>query len=514
LNAYPDLEGFVAASADATVVPVCMERIGDLLTPVSAALRLAGHVRRPFLLESAEGGEHIGRYSYLGGDPFLELVGDADGLVLRPAGEPEQRLEGDPVTNLAEIQARYRGAEVAGAPPFSGGGVGYIGYDAVRWVERIPYPRQGDDLPWLYMGFYDTLLAFDHLKHRIKLVANAHVKDPEDDGGLRRAYDDAVERLTRLARLLDAPAPECAPLDVVSPTDAPALPTTEEPSRERFCEGVERSRDYIRAGDVFQVVLSRRLECRTDASPLTVYRALRAINPSPYMFCLDTGAAAIVGSSPEMLVRVEDGVVENRPIAGTRRRDADPEIDRSLEEELLADEKERAEHLMLVDLGRNDIGRVAEYGAVEVPEFMRIERYSHVMHIVSSVRGALRADVSPTEALFASFPAGTVSGAPKIRAMEIINELEEQARGVYAGAVLYSDFAGNLNSCIAIRTIVMREGIARVQAGAGLVIDSRAERELVETDEKAAAPLQALAWAEAATAEQQRRSRAGPEAAS
>ena len=514
LTAYPAFEGFVAASADATVVPVYMERIGDLLTPVSAALRLAGHVRRPFLLESAEGGEHIGRYSYLGGDPFLELLGDADGLVLRPADGPEQRLEGDPVANLAAVQARYRGAEVAGAPPFSGGGVGYIGYDAVRWAERVPYPRRGDELPWLYMGFYDTLLAFDHLKHRIKLVANAHVQDPKNADGLRRAYDDAVERLTRLAALLDAEAPDCAPLDTVAPAEAPPLPTTEEPSRERFCEGVERARDYIRAGDVFQVVLSRRLECHTDASPLTVYRALRAINPSPYMFCLDTGAAAIVGSSPEMLVRVEDGVVENRPIAGTRRRDADPEIDRRLEEELLSDEKECAEHLMLVDLGRNDIGRVAEYGAVEVPEFMRVERYSHVMHIVSSVRGVLRADVSPTEALFAGFPAGTVSGAPKIRAMEIINELEEHARGVYAGAVLYSDFAGNLNSCIAIRTIVMQDGVARVQAGAGLVIDSRAERELVETDEKAAAPLQALAWADAATVAQRSRSRADSEVVS
>ncbi len=515
LTAYPDLDGFVAASAGATVVPVCVERIGDLLTPVSAALRLAGHVRRPFLLESAEGGEHIGRYSYLGGDPFLELVGDAEGLVLRPADGPEQRLDGDPVANLAAIQARYRGAEIAGAPPFSGGGVGYLGYDAVRWVERVPHARRGDELPWLYMGFYDTLLAFDHLKHRIKLVANAHVVDPNDASALRLAYEDAVERLARLAALLDTDVPDSAPLDAVGPAMAPPLRTTEEPSRERFCAGVERAREYIRAGDVFQVVLSRRLECRTDASPLTVYRALRAINPSPYMFCLDTGAAAIVGSSPEMLVRVEDGVVENRPIAGTRRRDADPEIDLRLEKELLSDEKELAEHLMLVDLGRNDIGRVAEYGAVEVPEFMRVERYSHVMHIVSSVRGALRAGVSPTEALFASFPAGTVSGAPKIRAMEIINELEDHARGVYAGAILYSDFAGNLNSCIAIRTIVMHDGIARVQAGAGLVIDSRAERELTETDEKAAAPLQALAWADAATlAQAEPRARAGSEVAS
>jgi len=493
----PDFESFRELATDAALVPVCAEQLGDLLTPVAAALRLFGHVRRPFLLESAEGGENIGRYSYLGGDPFLELIGDADGITLHtPAGEPT-RLAGDPVAALAEVEARYRAAPVHGAPPFAGGAVGYIGYDAVRWVEDIP-AAEHDELPWCWLGYYDTLLAFDHLKHRIKLVANAHVRDCADEESLRSVYDDACRRIDRLAKLLEQPGITPIPLDAVTAADSPPLATRSNLSRSEFGAAVAAAQEHIRAGDAFQIVLSRRLECHVEADALTSYRALRAINPSPYMYCLDTGTAWVVGSSPEMLVRVADGEVETRPIAGTRRRDSDPALDDALERELLADEKECAEHLMLVDLGRNDVGKVARYGEVEVPVFMTVERYSHVMHIVSSVRGALRDGVHALEAMFASFPAGTVSGAPKIRAMEIINDLEPDARGVYAGAVLYSDFAGNLNSCIAIRTIVMRGGTAEVRAGAGIVIDSNADREFEETDEKAAAPLQALAWAEAA----------------
>jgi anthranilate synthase component 1 len=268
--------------------------------------------------------------------------------------------------------------------------------------------------------------------------------------------------------------------------------------RQAFCSAVAVAKDYIGAGDAFQIVLSRRLICPTVAAPISVYRALRAINPSPYMFVLDTDGGQIVGSSPEMLVRVQEGVVETRPIAGTRRRGGDHDEDQLLEAQLLADEKERAEHLMLVDLGRNDVGRVARFGSVEVPEFMHVERYSHVMHLVSSVRGRLREEVSPIEAFFASFPAGTVSGAPKIRAMQIIEEMEPTLRGVYAGAILYCDFAGNIDSCIAIRTIVMRNGKASVQAGAGIVADSDPDREFEETEQKAAASLQALAWADSA----------------
>jgi len=493
----PDFETFCELAAGAPLVPVCAEQLGDLLTPVAAALRLFGHVERPFLLESAEGGENIGRYSYLGGDPFLELVGDADGITLNAPGADSQRLVGEPIAALAEIEARYRAAAVPGAPPFAGGAVGYVGYDAVRWVEDIP-PAEDDELPWCWLGYYDTLLAFDHLKHRITLVANAHVASCADEASLRLVYGEACRRIERLVGLLEQPGTAPVPLDAVASVQSEELPIRSSLSRSEFNAAVETAQEHIRAGNAFQVVLSRSLECHVEADALTTYRALRAINPSPYMYCLDTGNAWVVGSSPEMLVRVAEGEVETRPIAGTRRRDPDPAIDDALERELLADEKERAEHLMLVDLGRNDVGRVARYGAVEVPVFMTVERYSHVMHIVSSVRGALREGVHALEALFASFPAGTVSGAPKIRAMEIINELEPNARGVYAGAVLYSDFAGNLNSCIAIRTIVMRDGVAQVRAGAGIVMESVPDREFDETRDKAAAPLQALAWAEAA----------------
>ncbi|MFQ5742844.1 MAG: anthranilate synthase component I family protein, partial [Acidobacteriota bacterium] len=447
--------------------------------------------------------------------------GDATGLMARQADGEERSLEGDPVAALAALQRRFRAAPLPGAPPFAGGAVGYVGYDAVRWVERIPDSHPSGDVPWLYLAYYDSILAFDHLRHRAILVANARIADADDRAELRRAHEAAVERLEELAAVLEGDAPQAAPLDLASATPStracprpqqeadaecglaaganrPGLRVEESLAREPFCEAVGLAKELIRAGDAFQIVLSRRLTCHTVASPLSVYRALRAINPSPYMFLLDTGGGHVVGSSPEMLVRVQDGEIETRPIAGTRPRGRDAREDAELEKQLRADEKERAEHLMLVDLGRNDIGRVAAYGTVEVPEFMGVERYSHVMHLVSSVRGQLRPELTAIEALFATFPAGTVSGAPKVRAMEIIDQLEPCCRGVYAGAVLYSDFAGNLDSCIAIRTVVMRQGQAIVQAGAGIVADSQPPREYEETDQKAAAPLQALAWAEAA----------------
>jgi len=498
LAVFPDFEEFCRVARQGNMVPVCAERLADLITPVGAYLRLARRMRRPFLLESAEGGEKIGRYSFLGGDPFIEVSGDREGLtVVEGEGEPRP-LDGDPVDRLAELQSRFRAPQVPGAPPFAGGAVGYVGYDAVRWVERVPDANPAEpDLPWAWLAYYDSVLAFDHLRHRVVLVANARVEDPDDRDHLNSAYRKAVDRLTLLSDLLDEQPLPAAPLDV--PTGDPRdLTARESLDREGFCAAVEAAREHIMAGDAFQIVLSRRLACHTGAAPLTVYRALRAINPSPYMFLLDAGETKVVGSSPEMLVRVQGRRVENRPIAGTRPRGADAAEDAGLAEQLLADEKERAEHLMLVDLGRNDIGRVSSYGSVEVPEFMEVERYSHVMHLVSSVRGELREDLGPVEALFAAFPAGTVSGAPKIRAMEIIDDLEPLARGVYAGTVLYADFAGNLDSCIAIRTIVMRPGRAFVQAGAGIVADSVPGSEYRETDQKAAAPLQALAWADAA----------------
>ncbi|HEX9698171.1 MAG TPA: anthranilate synthase component I [Acidobacteriota bacterium] len=501
LRVFPGFEDFAAAARRGNFVPVCAERLADLVTPVGAYLRIAGRLRRPFLLESAEGGEHIGRYSFLGGDPFLEVEGDANGLRATGPGAEGVRIEGDPVAALAALQRRYRAQPVAGAPPFTGGAVGYIGYDAVRWIEAIPASNPADHgMPWASLGYYDTVMAFDHLRHRVILVANARVDADATRDELEAAYERAIKRLERLADVLDGEPAAAAPLERVmgGAADDPQgglAGRTESLDREAFCRAVAAAQELIAAGDAFQIVLSRRVGCATSASPLSVYRALRAINPSPYMFLLDTGGAHVVGSSPEMLVRVSDGVVENRPIAGTRPRGESAAADQALAEQLLADEKERAEHLMLVDLGRNDVGRVAEYGTVRVPEFMEVERYSHVMHIVSSVTGKLRADLGPFEALFASFPAGTVSGAPKIRAMEIVDDLEPVGRGVYAGAVLYADFAGNLDSCIAIRTIVMRDGRAEVQAGAGIVADSVAEREYEETNQKAAAALQALAWA-------------------
>jgi anthranilate synthase component 1 len=500
LRVFPDFTDFAAAAKQGNFVPVCAERLADLLTPVSAYLRVAGRLRRPFLLESAEGGEHIGRYSFLGGDPFLEVEGDADGVrVVDPDGNGE-KIEGDPVAALAALQCRYQAQPIAGAPPFTGGAVGYIGYDAIRWVEDIPAGNPPDgDMPWVSLAYYDSVLAFDHLRHRVVLVANARVEDNAGIGELERVYEEAIGRLERLSEMLDGEPDVAAPLDQVLDREGGFTPDAgdlaESLGNDAFCAAVGAAKELIASGDAFQIVLSRRLSCETSARPLSVYRALRAINPSPYMFILDTGRAHVVGSSPEMLVRVSDGEVENRPIAGTRPRGADAGADAVLEAQLLADDKERAEHLMLVDLGRNDVGRVAEYGTVSVPEFMAVERYSHVMHIVSSVKGKLRADIGPLEALFAAFPAGTVSGAPKIRAMEIIDDLEPVARGVYAGAILYADFAGNLDSCIAIRTIVMRDGRAEVQAGAGIVADSVPQREYDETNQKAAAALAALDWA-------------------
>ncbi|NKB88028.1 MAG: anthranilate synthase component I [Acidobacteria bacterium] len=493
----PTFEDFAVLATDQAMVPVRVELLGDLLTPVAAAARLFPSMRRPFLLESAEGGESIGRYSYLGGNPFLEVVGTQSGIVTRlPDGEEHER-PGDPVAVLGGLDARYRAASVPGCPPFAGGAVGYIGYDAARWVEDLPDANAGDT-PWCWFGYYDTLIAFDHLRHRVQVVGNAHVTDCQSSEALREAYEEACRRIDESLRLLGGADVPMTRLDVVAPDSAPPLTASSDLSEPEFSRAVDLVKSHIQAGDVFQLVLSRAMQCEVSADPVTVYRALRAVNPSPYMYCFDTGEGWVVGSSPEMLVRVSGDHVETRPIAGTRRRDPDPVVDEGLARELLADAKECAEHLMLVDLGRNDVGRVARYGEVEVPVFMTVERYSHVMHIVSSVRGRLRDGVTALEALFASFPAGTVSGAPKIRAMEIIDGLERSPRGVYAGAVFYSDFAGNMNSCIAIRTIVMRDGVATVRAGAGIVMDSNAAREFEETAEKAAAPLQALAWAESA----------------
>jgi anthranilate synthase component 1 len=476
-------EEFVELARRGTFVPVCREIMADLLTPVSAFLKIAEHSDYAFLLESVEGGEHVGRYSFLGKDPFLILRARDGETSLEQAGVRTRRDE--PVIDvLRALMAEFQSPFVPDLPRFTGGAVGFLDYDAAEWFE----PTVRLDKPPLdreQAGFmiFDTVLAFDHVKHRILAIANARLRAGED---LRALYDFACAKIDFLERELERN---------LSKPRRPAgsdLEVTPNQSREQFEDGVRRIQADIAAGEVYQAVLSQRLDVDVAAPPFDVYRALRHVNPSPYMFYIRMGHDAIVGASPEMLVRVEGRHVETHPIAGTRRRGTTPDEDQRLAEELRRSEKERAEHVMLVDLGRNDIGRVAEVGSVRVPQFMALERYSHVMHLVSRVEGRLDDGRDRLDALVATFPAGTLTGAPKIRAMQIVGGLEPSRRGLYGGAVGYLDFAGNLDFCIAIRTITMRDGKAEVQAGAGVVADSHPAAEYEETRDKARAMIQAL----------------------
>jgi anthranilate synthase component I len=480
------LAEFRELAAQGTFVPVCKEIMADLLTPVSAFLKIAGHADYAFLLESVEGGEHLGRYSFLGKDPFLVLRAGRDGTAtVEQAGVTSELTEAF-VPALRRLMTDFKSPAVPGLPRFTGGAVGFLGYDATAWFEQVPLaagPAPDEGAPAAGFMVFDTVLAFDHLRHRILLISNARIR-PDDD--LESLYQFACAKIGFLERELQATLSE--PMAAAS---AP-LVMRSNVTREQFEAAVRKGQEYIAAGDVYQVVLSQRFDVEVEADPFTVYRALRHVNPSPYMFFVRMGPRAIVGSSPEMLVRVENGQVQTHPIAGTRPRGRDEAEDLRLSEELKADAKERAEHVMLVDLGRNDIGRVSEYGTVRVPQFMGLERYSHVMHLVSVVEGKLAADCDRLDALVSCFPAGTVSGAPKIRAMEIVAELEPDRRGLYAGAVGYLDFAGNLDFCIAIRTIVMSGTKASVQAGAGIVIDSNPAAEFEETCSKARALTRAL----------------------
>ncbi len=479
---------FVELARRGTFVPVCREIMADLLTPVSAFLKIAEHSDYAFLLESVEGGEHVGRYSFLGKDPLLVVRG-RDGLTsIEQAGSRTDRQE--PFIDVVRgLMAEYHAPFVPDLPRFTGGAVGYLDYDTAEWFEpavKLPHPPTDRD----QAGFmvFDTVLAFDHVKHRILAIANARIRPGED---LQSLYDFASAKIDFLERELDrnlsrSERREAAPLEV-----------TANQTQETYEGAVRKIQDEIAAGEIYQAVLSQRFDTTTVASPFDVYRALRHINPSPYMYFIRMGRDAIVGASPEMLVRVEGSRIETHPIAGTRRRGANPEDDQRLADELRRNEKERAEHVMLVDLGRNDLGRVSEIGSVRVPQFMTIERYSHVMHLVSRVEGKLSDDYDRLDALVSCFPAGTLTGAPKIRAMQIIGGLEPARRGLYGGAVGYLDFAGNLDFCIAIRTIVMRDGHASVQAGAGIVADSHPAAEFEETRDKARALLQALEMAQA-----------------
>jgi anthranilate synthase component 1 len=493
-----NLEEFREYAKLGTVVPVSRELSADTLTPVTAFLRLRRPGSPAFLLESVEGGERLGRYSFLGRDPFQTLSATGGETVLERGGRRERLDEGF-FQALARIAQGFRPAPVPGLPPLTGGAVGHIGYDAVRWIEKLPDRHARDSsLPDAELRFYDGLIAFDHAKHRLILIANALVDPRDAPARHEEAYRAAVRRIDDLAEALARPLPgvevpePLRPLEPGSVADGMASNFT----RAGFEAAVARAREYIAAGDAFQIVLSQRFRREVSVDPFRVYRALRSLNPSPYLFYLEWGETALFGSSPETMVRVEGRRVMVRPIAGTRRRGATPEEDAALETDLLHDEKELAEHRMLVDLGRNDVGRVARFGSVRVSRLEEIERYSHVMHIVSEVEGTLREGLSPVDAFTACFPAGTVSGAPKIRAMEIIDELEPSRRGTYAGAVGYLDFGGSLDTCIAIRTLLVHRGIATIQAGAGLVADSVPEREYLETIHKASALYDAIRLAE------------------
>jgi anthranilate synthase component 1 len=497
----PARKEFLKLAREHTLVPVCRTLTADLETPVSAFLRAAWAQRECFLLESVEGGEQVGRYTFIGLTPYKRIVARGRQLSISE-GKRTTHIEGDVFAALRDALGGHKPARLPGLPPFTAGAVGYFAYDAVRQIERLP-ELAADELqvPDACLLFFDEVLAFDHVRKEIWLVVTADVTL----ASAADAYADAVGRLNRLEKRIARPLPK-----VRAPK--PGKPKVLHRTRKRdFLAAVERTREYIAAGDVFQAVISQRFDVEPGVDTFQVYRALRTINPSPYMFFLrfatdgPLGAATaarkkgskghaleLAGSSPELLVRVHGRKVEYRPIAGTRPRGATEKEDIALAEEMLGDEKERAEHVMLVDLGRNDVGRVSDYGTVKVDRLMFVERYSHVMHIVSAIEGRLRGDLTAVDALRACFPAGTLSGAPKVRAMEIIEELEPARRGTYGGAVLYADFSGNLDSCIAIRSLLVRDGKGSMQAGCGIVADSVPDLEYHESMNKARAVLRAI----------------------
>jgi anthranilate synthase component 1 len=481
-------EEFKDLSRRGTFVPVVKEIVADLLTPVSAFLKIAEHADYAFLLESVEGGEHVGRYSFLGKDPFLILTSKAGKTIIERGGVTTES-DRPFLDSLRHLMADYRSPFVPDLPRFTGGAVGYFGYGASTWFEPVlgDLGKADDGADAAGFMLFDTVLAFDHVQHRILIIANARITGDDE---LESLYQFACAKIQFLERELERS------LSQARKTHDNGLHVTSSYTKEGFESHVKRAKEYIAAGDIYQVVLSQRFEAQVDADPFTVYRALRHVNPSPYMYFIRMAGVSVVGSSPEMLVRVEGSRVETHPIAGTRRRGKTNDEDLRLAEELKRNEKERAEHVMLVDLGRNDVGRVCKYGTVRVPQFMALERFSHVMHLTSVVEGQLSDDHDRLDALASCFPAGTVSGAPKVRAMQIIRELEPIARGLYAGAVGYVDFAGNLDCCIAIRTVIMSKGKAYVQAGAGIVIDSNPTAEYEETRDKARALITALELAQ------------------
>lgn len=484
----PSLSEFQRLARSHDLVPISKPWTADLETPVSAFLRVAYGEPEAFLLESVEGGETVGRYTFMGIRPYKKIIAHGHQITTR-MGDRIESSEGDVFELLRDSLAGHTSARLPGLPPFTAGAVGFFSYDAVRLIENLPETAKDElGMPEACLMFFDTVLAFDHVKQEILLIATADLQRHKPQA----AYANAVRRLHDLERRLAKPLPKAA-----RHTARGKLHLKARTRKQDFLSAVNRIKDYIAAGDIFQAVLSQRFDVEPGVDPFSIYRALRIVNPSPYMYFLRTGLRRpgdthLAGSSPELLVRVHGRKVEYRPIAGTRPRGENEEDDRRIEAELRADEKEVAEHIMLVDLGRNDVGRVSEYGSVQVKELMYVERYSHVMHLVSALEGKLRPELSAVDAFRACFPAGTLTGAPKVRAMEIIEELEPARRGVYGGSVFYADFSGNFDSCIAIRSLLMRGKQGHIQAGSGIVSDSVPEKEFEESVNKARAVVRAI----------------------
>jgi anthranilate synthase component I len=500
-NSLPSAHEFLKLSRKHSLVPVYRTVTADLETPVSAFLRIASEEPEAFLLESVEGGEHVGRYTFIGIQPYKRMVARGTRITVRE-GRRESSFDGDIFEELKKALSGHTPARLPGLPPFTAGAVGFFAYDVVRQIEKLPTLAKDElGVPDACLMFFDQVLAFDHVKKEIHLMVTADLTREAREG----AYERAVRRLNKMEKRLA----EALPVRRKKKLEGKLKITSRTP-KAAFLKAVEKTKEYIASGDVFQCVISQRFDCVPGVDAFEVYRALRIVNPSPYMYFLRFGLdgdvkpksakgrtavssqAHIVGSSPELLVRVHGREVEYRPIAGTRPRGADEVKDREMEADLRADEKEVAEHIMLVDLGRNDVGRVSEFGSVKVKDLMFVERYSHVMHMVSSLEGKLKAGLGALDAFRACFPAGTLSGAPKIRAMEIIEELEPARRGVYGGSVLYADFSGNLDSCIAIRTLFMNGEQGHFQAGGGIVADSVPEKEFEESVNKARAVVRAI----------------------
>ncbi|HQM51089.1 MAG TPA: anthranilate synthase component I [Candidatus Hydrogenedentes bacterium] len=488
---HPSLDEFRGIARQGAIVPVYKEILADVETPVTAYIKLAKNQQYSFLLESVEQADRLGRYSFLGANPSTIFRSKGEKVTIVREGRPSSFESRDPLTDLRKLMEEYTPVPVPGMPKFHGGAVGYISYDEVRHFEKLPDANPDAlNVPDLYFIITDTILIFDHVNNRLKIVSNAYVQ-----GDPQTAYNEAIRKIDAIEQTLRKPL-------VLTSERIHAGEVDKEPrssfTREGFCDAVRRAKEYIKAGDAFQIVLSQRFERELHASPVNVYRALRCINPSPYMVLVQFPELTLVGSSPEVMTQVHERKCKVRPIAGTRPRGGSAAEDAALEKELMADEKEIAEHIMLVDLGRNDVGRVSVPGTVAPTEkrLMYIERYSHVMHIVSEVEGTLKDGEDAFTALRATFPMGTVSGAPKIRAMEIIDELEPVRRGPYAGGCGYISFSGDMDTCIIIRTMIIKDGIAYVQAGAGIVYDSVPEKEYEETVNKAKALFRAVEFAE------------------